>query len=249
VAGRSAVTGAATHSGSDTVISLDLTSFFSAVTAGAVFGALRTVGFSETVAHSLAGLGTHSVPPWILSAMPSGGSPAERFALRHKLALPHLPQGAPSSPALANLTAYRLDARLDGWARSVGATYTRYADDLTFSGTAELGGAAAAFIRGVTRIVEAEGHTVNEPKTRVRRANVRQSVTGIVVNATAAVPRDDYDRLKAILHNCERWGPHSQNREGHADFRAHLLGRIGWVSSLSPHRAQRLAESFARIRW
>ncbi|HEV7949168.1 MAG TPA: RNA-directed DNA polymerase, partial [Glaciihabitans sp.] len=137
----------------------------------------------------------------------------------------------------------------DGWARSVGATYTRYADDLTFSGTAELGGAAAAFIRGVTRIVEAEGHTVNEPKTRVRRANVRQSVTGIVVNATAAVPRDDYDRLKAILHNCERWGPHSQNREGHADFRAHLLGRIGWVSSLSPHRAQRLAESFARIRW
>lgn len=249
IPGRSAVTGAERHTGSDTVISLDLTTFFARVTAGRIYGMLRQSGFSEAVAHMMTGLCTNAVPARVLAAMPPGGSPDERFALRRSLATSHLPQGAPSSPMLANLAVRRLDSRLTGWADAVDATYTRYADDLAFSGGATLAKRPDAFIRGVRRIIEDEGHTANPHKTRVRRQGVRQTVTGIVVNQHANISRADFDRLKATIHNCVVHGPHTQNHRGLDDFRAHLLGRISWVESLNPPRAAKLRSEFLRIRW
>lgn len=247
--GRSAATGAARHTGAEMVISLDLTTFFARVTARPIYGTLRQSGFSEPVAHTMTGLCTTAVPPAVLAAMPPGGSPDERFALRHALAATHLPQGAPSSPMLANLAIRRLDSRLTGWADAVEATYTRYADDLSFSGGPAHARRADAFIRGARRIIADEGHEANPRKTRVRGRGVRQSVTGIVVNERLNVARDDYDRLKAIMHNCVVHGPDTQNRGRVADFRAHLLGRISWVESLNPRRGERLRAEFARIRW
>ena len=249
VPGRSAVSGAALHTGNDVLIALDLSTFFARVTARRIFGTLRHSGLPEVVSHILTGLCTHAVPPRIIAAMPRGGGAEERFALRRALATPHLPQGAPTSPALANLAIHRLDARLSGWADAAGATYTRYADDLAFSGGPPLARRADAFVRGVSKIVEAEGHSLNRLKTRVRSARVRQVVTGIVVNDRTNLPRAEFDRLKAVLHNCVTHGAHSQNRAGHPDFRAHLLGRISWVEALNPGRGRRLREQLARIRW
>ena len=247
--GRSAATGAALHTGADIVISLDLTTFFSRVTGGRIYGRLRQSGLSESVAHVVTGLCTNAVPPRVLAAMPPGGSSDERFALRRALATSHLPQGAPSSPMLANLAIRRLDSRLTGWADALDATYTRYADDLAFSGGPRLAKRPDAFIRGVQRIIEDEGHVANTHKTRVRRQGVRQSVTGIVVNQRTNVSRDDYDRLKATIHNCVVHGPRSQNHRRLDDFRAHLLGRISWVESLNPQRGAKLRAEFLRIRW
>lgn len=252
VPGRSAATGAGRHLGAEMVISLDLRAFFSSVGAGRIHGIFRQAGMQEAVAHTLTGICTTAVPPSVLSRMPDGGSPDERFALRRALAAAHLPQGAPSSPALANLSVRRLDSRLAGWAKATGAVYTRYADDLAFSGSEPLARRADAFMRGVERIVTSEGHLVNPRKTRVKGASVRQTVTGVVVNSVPNVPRPVFDELKAILHNCVADGPASQNGArgpAHRDFRAHLLGRISWVESLNPARGQRLREQFDRIRW
>jgi RNA-directed DNA polymerase len=248
VPGRSARTGAAVHTGADVVISLDLVSFFARVPPGRIFGVLRQAGYPEATAHVLTGLCTHAVPDAVLRAMPAGGTSEERFALAQALRAVHLPQGAPSSPALANLAVRRLDSRLAGWAEAAGGTYTRYADDLAFSGPSGLTRRADAFLRGVERIVTAEGHEVNRRKTRVRSAATRQSVTGVVVNAHTSVARADYDALKATLHNCLVDGPESQRR-GQADFRAHLSGRISWVESLNPPRGRKLRETFDRIGW
>ncbi len=231
------------------MIALDLVSFFARVDGRRIYSVLRQAGLPEPVAHSATGLVTHAVPPAVLSAMPPGGTSDERFALRRALAVPHLPQGAPTSPMLANLAVRRLDSRLGGYARAAGATYTRYADDLAFSGDAALASRVDAFVRGVGRIVADEGHRLNHAKTRVRRRGVRQTVTGIVVNESTTIGRREYDRLRAILHNCGAYGPSSQNRAGHADFRAHLLGRISWVESLDPDRGRRLRAEFARIAW
>lgn len=249
VPGRSAVTGAARHTASAAVISFDLTTFFARVTAGRVYGALRQAGFSEAVAHTMTGLSTNAVPARVIAAMPQGGSLDERFALRRALAASHLAQGAPSSPMLANLAVRRLDSRLAGWAEASGAVYTRYADDLAFSGGEALAARSGAFMRGVQRIVEDEGYEVNPRKTRLRRRGVRQTVTGIVVNDRLNVPRDEFDRLKATIHNCVVHGPTEQNRGGVEDFREHLRGRISWVESLNPQRGARLREEFERIRW
>lgn len=249
VPGRSAVSGATQHVGSDTVISLDLTSFFARVTAGKVFGILRQAGYPEAVAHTLTGLSTHVVPPWVITSMPAGGSSAERFALAQSLRIPHLPQGAPASPMLANLALRRLDSRLQGWAEKADTRYTRYADDLSFSGGTSLIQRADSFIRGVSVIVADEGHLLNERKTRVRSASTRQQVTGIVVNQRTNMPRRDFDALKATLHNCVVHGPETQNQAGHTDFRAHLLGRITWLEFLNPTRAIRLRRDFEKIRW
>src|SRR3954468_15585557 len=100
--------------------------------------------------------------------------------LGSRLADPHLPQGAPTSPALANLVCYRLDRRLTGLAGAFGARYTRYVDDLTFSGGAARGrGRFAALVAG---IVADEGFRVNPAKTSAVSAARRQSVLGAVVN-------------------------------------------------------------------
>ena len=80
---------------------------------------------------------------------------------------PHLPQGAPTSPALANICAYRMDCRLGGLARVLGADYTRYADDLVFSGGEEFAACAAGFSPYVAAIAAEEGFSVNHHKTRV----------------------------------------------------------------------------------
>ena len=249
VPGRSASSGAALHTGADVVISMDLLSFFANVTVGKVFGALRQSGYPEAVAHSLTGLCTHVVPPRVVSSMPPGGSPAERFALTQALRLPHLPQGAPTSPALANLALRRLDSRLQGWAEAAGANYTRYADDLGFSGGPALARRTDSFRRGAERIVADEGHALNDRNTRVRPRSTRQQVTGIVVNQHLNAPRREFDALKAILHNCKLLGPESQNRAAHTDFRAHLLGRITWMESLNPARGVRLRRDFDEISW
>ena len=72
---------------------------------------------------------------------------------------------------------------------------------------------------------------------------------GIVVNDHPNVPRDEYDRLRAILHNAARHGPAAENRASVPDFRAHLLGRIGWVESVNPARGAKLRARFALIAW
>jgi RNA-directed DNA polymerase len=69
------------------------------------------------------------------------------------------------------------------------------------------------------------------------------------VNARPNVVRSEYDQLKAILNNCARHGPASQNRAGVADFEAHLRGRISWVASLNPDRGDKLRRRFAAIDW
>jgi hypothetical protein len=253
VRGRSARTGAEVHAGASVVICLDLASFFPSVTAGRVWGMLRAAGYPEPVAHLLTGLLTHAVPAAVIAAMPAngagpGGDP-RAFRLRRYLARPHLPQGAPTSPAVANLVCWPLDRRLDAYASACGARYTRYADDLTFSGGAEWGRGAGRFIAAVAEVVRAEGFRLNPAKTRVRGAHQRQAVTGIVVNAHPNVPRPEADRLRAVLHDCLVHGPAAANRSGVPDFRAHLLGRISWVAQLNPVRGRRLQAAFDRIDW
>ena len=164
-----------------------------------------------------------------------------------RLATPHLPQGAPTSPALASLAATHLDRRLAALAPTLCATYSRYADDLAFSGPADL--PAGTLRRVVAELVREEGFRVVPAKTSVRRRHERQLVTGVVVNASTNVERRSYDRLKAVLHDAAVNGPGHANRDGVPDFRAHLQGRVAWVAQLNPRRGRRLQAALDAIAW
>jgi hypothetical protein len=161
----------------------------------------------------------------------------------------HLPQGAPTSPALANVCCYRLDCRLAGLAKAAGADYTRYADDLAFSGGEEFDRSVNRFATYVAAIVHEEGLSVNHRKTRIMRPGVRQHLAGVTLNQHLNVNRRDFDALKAILTNCIRFGPATQNRDQHLDFRAHLQGRVAFVVSVNAQRGNRLRRLFEQIQW
>ena len=251
-AGRSAVTHAREHVGRPVLLRFDLEGFFASVGAGRVFGIFRSAGYPEPVAYLLTGLTTNVVPLDVWRAAPPP-APDWRLPTHHRLgrrlATPHLPQGAPTSPAVANLAASGLDRRLAGLARRLGLTYSRCADDLAFSGGGHLVRLAGGVERAVAQIARDEGFRVNEAKTGLSTAAGRQHLCGVVVNRRPNVARPDYDRLRAVLHNCVRDGPEAHNRGGHADFRAHLQGKVAWVASVNPERGRRLRATFDRIAW
>ena len=101
----------------------------------------------------------------------------------------------------------------------------------------------------VCRIALEEGFEVHTAKSRFMCRGVRQQLVGVVVNDRPNIPRPEFDLLKAILCNCVRHGPQSQNRAGHKDFRAHLAGRIAHVGQLNSNRGRKLRDLFDRIRW
>lgn len=242
--GRSVVTFAQQHTGRAVVVRVDLQAFFASVFAARVIGILRIAGYPEQVSRTLAALCTHSTPPDVLADAP------ERHPLDlARLRTPHLPQGAPTSGALANLAAHRLDVRVAGLAAKLGASYSRYADDLVLSGDRELARAAPTLVARLAAIASEEGFSLNFRKTRVMTESRRQRIAGIVVNEKLSAPRAEVETLRAILHNCQRHDPATQNRDGHADFRAHVRGRVAWIRSLDPRKGAQLNAMFEQIRW
>jgi hypothetical protein len=243
VRGRSPHTLAAEHAGREMVVRVDVEGFFTRIGPARIAGLFRAAGYPAAVAQVLAGMLVTSTPRAVLRRAP--GPPGEtRRRLLDRLALPHLPQGPPSSPAVANLLAHALDRRLAGLAAAVGARYGRYADDLVFSGAAL---PVHGLVRRASAIAAEEGFTLRPDKTRIMPAHHRQRVTGLVVNASPAPSRREYDELRALLHNCARTGPEAQNREAHPAFREHLLGRIAWVGAGRPARQARLTALFGAI--
>jgi RNA-directed DNA polymerase len=90
---------------------------------------------------------------------------------------------------------------------------------------------------------------MNHRKTRCQSAGQRQSVCGVVVNQVPNLPRDEFDRLKALLHQCVRHGPASQNHTQSAHWREHVQGRVAWAAQLNPRKAERLQRLLERIEW
>jgi RNA-directed DNA polymerase len=249
VKGRSIVTFASPHAGKNVVLRLDLQNFFPAFPAARVQAFFRTLGYPEHVADRLGGICTNTVPYDIWSRRPLDIPANEWREARDMFMRPHLPQGAPTSPPLANLMAFRLDCRLTGLAKSTNAVYTRYADDLAFSGGEEFNRVVERFSAHVAAVAMEEGFSVNHHKTRIKRQGARQRLAGIVVNQKLSPGRHELGLLEAILTNCARRGPESQNREGLLDFRAHLEGRVGFVEMINRKKGHRLREIFRRIQW
>jgi retron-type reverse transcriptase len=232
VPGRSILTNAAPHVGSAVVVNCDLRDFFPTVTVHRVIGLFKQLGYSPAVATVLALLVTECPRRTVTFNGKTWHVAAGERAL---------PQGACTSPAISNLVSRRLDARLAGVARKLGWTYTRYADDLSFS-SKEPSDKIGYLLARVRHIAQGEGFEVNEPKTRVLKRSARQVVTGVVTNVRPAAPRALRRKLRAILHNASKTGLPAQNRRRDPQFPAWLAGSVEFVHMLNPEQGAKLKE-------
>ncbi len=238
IAGRSILTNARQHAGRTVVVNLDLEGFFPTITFPRVRSVFQRLGYSPAIATILALLCTecprrqveYDGKPYHVATGPRG-----------------LPQGACTSPALSNQVASRLDRRLGGLAAKLGLAYTRYADDLTFSGDAAFNERVGYLMARVRQLAEAEGFAVNEKKSRVLRRNAAQAVTGLVVNDRPGVPRAEVRRVRAILHRARTEGLDAQNREGRPHFRAWVRGKIAYIHMARPEVGARLKSALAAL--
>ncbi len=238
VAGRSTVTGARIHTNQPAVLNCDLEDFFPSITFPRVMGFFRRVGYSPAVATILALLCTECPRRSVLLS-----------GVRYHVAIGprSLPQGASTSPAISNLVSWKMDRRLTGLAEKLGGQYTRYADDLTFSGGGEVAGKIGWLLAKIRHIAQEEGFRLNEKKTRVQRPHTAQRVTGIVVNQRPGVPRKLVRRLRAILHRTQFEGLENQNREGHPNFPAWIAGMVAYVQMVNPQQGEPLKQALEKL--
>lgn len=126
-----------------------------------------------------------------------------------------LPQGAPTSPVISNMICAQMDSQLQRLAKINRSTYTRYADDITFSVTSRRFPPALASIDSINQvhiggdlqqIIDDNGFTINTNKVWLRDRHQRQEVTGVTVNDHTSLPRRFTNQIRAMLHAWEKYG-------------------------------------------
>lgn len=179
------------HIKKDFVLSIDIEDFFPSVTTPRVHGLFRSLGYGKEIS----------------------------FGFSHLTTLKgELPQGAPSSPDIANLVCRHLDKRIEGFCKGRGWTYSRYCDDISISGNGNCGKSGGT----IREIIESEGFRINPRKTRLVRYGRRQLVTGLVVNERPNVPRRRRRAIRAMFHQAKLlpnlWKRRLSELEGHLAF-------------------------------
>lgn len=196
------------HRAQEVVLSLDLSDFFGSVLEKDVYLVFHTMGYNASVSKCLTELCTLN------------GS---------------LPQGSPSSPMLSNLVFTKFDEIIYSFCRSRGIRYTRYADDLTFSGSFAIG----EVVGYVRKVLSKSSFSINDKKTKVARQSMRQCVTGVVVNEKMQAPVFFRKRIRQEIYYIFRFGLESHMKKSGQDcssslYLQRLLGRISFVMQINP---------------
>ena len=176
IPGKSIVDNAKPHIGGKELLKMDIKDFFPSVGIKRVISVFKGMGYYHQIAYYLASL-----------CCEDG----------------HLPQGAPTSPILSNIVTKRMDYRLRHLAEKYDLIYTRYADDLTFSGSH----IPIKFISIVSAIVEDEGFLVNDKKTEIKRKYNRKIITGVSVSSgKPCIPREMKRWIRQQMYYITQYG-------------------------------------------
>ena len=207
--GSSTLRNAKHHVGKQVVLKLDILHFFDSIR----YSTVKDKVFPEEI---------YAEPLRILLTM----------LCYHKDALP---QGAPSSPAITNIILYEFDELVGMWCRERGIVYTRYCDDMTFSGNFD----PAEVIRFVRLELKKLGFLLNEQKTKVQRLGQQQTVTGIVVNEKLSIPADYRRKLRQELYYCRKFSIQEHLQKIGLEipedtYRMQLLGKVNYVLQVHP---------------
>ena len=230
--GVSILDNASLHVKKEIVLRIDLKDFFPSIVFPRVRGFYESLGYNPGVASVLALLCTDS--PRVLLKQDDKSyfvEVGERC----------LPQGACTSPNLANLISNNLDKRISAYAEKSKWIYSRYADDLILS-TKEKIKNPQGLINGISKIISDEGFVVNQKKTRIMRKSSRQIVTGLLVNDGVRLTKRDLHRFRAFLHNCEIKGIEKVSNEIGKDAVSFAKGYLSYINMISPLQANKFLE-------
>lgn len=194
VPGRSIADNAAAHIGKNYVFNTDLQDFFPSVHQARIWAMLQKKPFSlnEELASVIAGLCCMQDPKGTLD--------------KKGKVIGVLPQGSPCSPILTNIVCRNLDRRLLGLAKRFNLSYTRYADDITFSSDYNVFQEGSEFMQEFTKIVAEQKFQINDKKTRLQKSGQRQEVTGLLVNKKVNIAKEYYRDLRSLLYIWARYG-------------------------------------------
>ena len=210
------------HLNKPCVINLDIKDFFPSISFERVFRVFSYFGYSIQVSYILAKLCTYQGV---------------------------LPQGSPASPALSNIVSIKLDARLSKLANKYNATYTRYADDITYSGNCGI----SKLISISKQILNEEGFVLNDKKTRITYSHQKQEVTGLIVNNSEAKVCKNYKRkLWQEIYYCQKFGVsnHLKRIECNKSFyKEHMYGKAYFVNMVEPSEGKKLLIELNKIEW
>jgi len=227
--GRSILTNAMQHHRAKVILNIDLKDFFSNIPYARVKNVFEILGYNDDIASLLAHLCTIDVGEYR-----------------------HLPTGAPTSPQITNILCKRMDERfysLTWHNRGQFDTYTRYADDLTFSTTEETM-SPLSLIGHIRFIIASEGFEINDEKLKLLKSSNRQIVTGLVINDEGhpRLPRKWLRKLRAILHNCDENGIESQSHGDPKKFVAQIDGKIALAMMVDDKRYRKFGYKWLYIK-
>lgn len=236
---RSIVTNAKPHVGADVIVKIDLQNFFQSISYNRVKELFRGFGYSETAATIFGLICTAAEIEEIeidgkINYIASGNR--------------HLPQGSPASPAISNLICRHLDSRLATMAENIGFCYTRYADDLTFSGSGDASRKICYLIKDSKLIITSEGFTVNPNKTKILGKSVQQEVTGIVVNTQLNISKKTLKAFRATLYQIEQEGLSGKKWGNSTNLIAAITGYANYVAMINPSIGAEFQSCVERIK-
>ena len=220
VTGKSVKTNAQSHVRNKFLLNIDLQDFFPTITEKRVMGVFRSLGIDKRVSEILA-----------------------RISCNYNM----LPQGAPTSPVVSNLICFRMDKALLAFAKEARCIYTRYADDISFSGYRPLSGlfeaalpSAGTFLpdllsKKLREIIESNGFQVNREKAHYADKHTRRTVTGVKINEGLNVDRRFVRNLRSALYSVGKQGlaaaqaKYTAKYSGKASLASHLRGKLIWL--------------------
>lgn len=224
---RSIITNAQPHIGADVIIKLDIEDFFSSITYKHVQKLFLSLGYSPTIV-TLLGL---------ICTIKDVETLQKRC----------LPSGSPASPTISNLVCYSLDQNVSQIASDLGFTYTRYADDLTFSGKRDRAN-ISILIKQLSAVITQFGFKINPNKIQILPKSVRQQVTGIVVNHKLNISQTKLKAFRATLHQIEQDGLSGKKWGNSPNLMASITGFANYVAMINPEKGGEFLKSVEKIR-
>jgi RNA-directed DNA polymerase len=248
---RDLVQAAERHVGARWLLKMDVRHFFESISEQQVYQVFRSLGYGALLSFQMARICTR-LPA---SPRPHGRGDVGLPYRRHHLG--HLPQGAPTSPMLANLTMCTLDRRLSSLAGREGWTYTRYADDLAFSRSDKTSRIAAMRLaRLVAGQLELAGLAQHREKTSIAPPGARKVLLGVLVDGdrprlTRAFRNNVETHLYALTSKKVGPAAHRQKRgfTSTIGMRRHIEGLIAFAHQVDPRYAAKLYAQFNAVDW